>query len=386
MSKHLTLGIDATNLRQGGGRTHIIELLRHASPSAHGFSQVVVWGARDTLEQIDDRPWLAKRSPEALEAGFVRRTLWQAQELAREASCESCDVLFVPGGSFSTPFRPVVTMSRNLLPFEWREARRYGVSWMTAKMVLLRMTQSKSYRSADGVIFLTDYAQAVVRRIVGPMKGAAVVIPHGLNPRFAMPTKVQLPPEAYSEVVPLRILYVSTVDQYKHQWNVVEAVAALRERTGWHLALDLAGPVSEPAYGRLLRVMAMRDPARAWACYHGNVPYGALHDVYRRADLAVFASSCENMPNILLEKMAAGLPIAASEMGPMPEILRDAGVYFNPERSTDIAAALEALLSNPGRRAALAALGQQYAARYSWTRCADETFRYLSSIARPQGG
>ena len=58
-----------------------------------------------------------------------------------------------------------------------------------------------------------------------------------------------------------------------------------------------------------------------------------LHQKYLDADLGLFASSCENMPNILLETMGAGLPIACSNRQPMPEILKNGGEYFDPEKS-----------------------------------------------------
>ncbi len=49
------IGIDATNLRQGGGRTHLIELVLAADPPAHGVQKVIVWGGRETLTALDDR-------------------------------------------------------------------------------------------------------------------------------------------------------------------------------------------------------------------------------------------------------------------------------------------------------------------------------------------
>ena len=66
-------------------------------------------------------------------------------------------------------------------------------------------------------------------------------------------------------------------------------------------------------------------------CFHGEIPYKELHQQYQQADIGVFASSCENMPNILLETMASGLPIACSKKGPIPEVLGKDGVYFDSE-------------------------------------------------------
>ena len=126
--------------------------------------------------------------------------------------------------------------------------------------------------------------------------------------------------------------------------------------------------------------MAICDLRREWVKYHGSVPYKKLHTFYAEADLGVFASSCENMPNILLEAMAAGLPMASSDCGPMPEVLGNSGVYFDPENSTDIAATLERLIADSSMRAALADKSSTRAQQYSWTTCADQTFTFMQEV------
>ena len=98
-AKLLTIGIDATNIRIGGGITHLVELLRAAQPAEHGIDRIVVWGGTPTLTALEDRPWLVKRNPPALDKGLLQRTLWQRFCLSQATRDEGCDVLFVPGGS-----------------------------------------------------------------------------------------------------------------------------------------------------------------------------------------------------------------------------------------------------------------------------------------------
>jgi glycosyltransferase involved in cell wall biosynthesis len=378
----LILGIDATNLRAGGGRTHLLELLGHAASQTHGVDKVVVWGARSTLALLEERTWLVKRNPPAQEGRLLRRSLWQRFELARQARAEGCHLLFVPGGSYGGDFHPTVTMSQNMLPFEWQELRRYGFSITTLKLLALRWTQSNSFKTADGVIFLTGYAAREVQRVSGLLHGQTQIIPHGLNRRFYQPPKPQRAIRDHTTAEPYRLLYVSIVNQYKHQWHVVEAVGALRRKTGWPLTLDLVGPAYPAALSRLQKAMAKWDSHGEWVKYHGAVQYVELHKLYGRANLGVFASSCENMPNILLETMAAGLPVASSNRGPMPEILGDAGVYFDPENPDDIAATLERLIGNPELRATLAEKSHAAAQQYSWEACADQTFTFIADVYR----
>lgn len=152
MSEMRCVGIDATNLRGDGGRMHLIELLRAARPRDHQIDRVVVWAAQDTLDLLQDRDWLVKCSPAALNAGLLQRSLWQRYWLSKEADTKLCDVLFVPGGSYAGNFHPMVTMSQNMLPFEWPELRRYGCKWITLRLLLLRRVQSVSLRRAQGVV------------------------------------------------------------------------------------------------------------------------------------------------------------------------------------------------------------------------------------------
>lgn len=377
----LCIGIDATNLRGGGGRTHLIEFLRAARPSDQEISRVIVWAAQDTLDLLEDRDWLVKRNPSAINAGLLRRSLWQRFRLSQEARSERCDVLFVPGGSYAGNFQPIVTMSQNMLPFEWPELRRYGWTVTALRLLMLRVVQGLSFRRADGMVFLTEYARDAVQRVTGKLRGSVAVIPHGLNIRFSQPPRVQRAISTYATDHPLRILYVSIVDQYKHQWAVVEAVGRLSARTRWPLALDLVGPGYPPALARLHRALDRWDPDRRWVSYHGAVPYEQLHGMYQRADVGLFASSCENMPNILLETMAAGLPVACSDRGPMPEVLGNAGVYFDPLTPASIEQALERLVGSHVLREDLARASHNRAQAFCWERCAEQTLGYLARVA-----
>ena len=68
------------------------------------------------------------------------RTIWQIFKLSAEVKKEGCSILFVPGGSYAGTYLPVVTMSQNLLPFEINELKRFGFSFMTLKLLMLRFT------------------------------------------------------------------------------------------------------------------------------------------------------------------------------------------------------------------------------------------------------
>ena len=116
--------------------------------------------------------------------------------------------------------------------------------------------------------------------------------------------------------------------------------------------------------------------------YLGSIPYDLLYQYYKTADIALFASSCENMPNILLESMASGLPIACSNKGPMPEILDNCGLYFNPESIDEIYFAISKLIESPILSKAFADKSFKKVQEFSWEICANSTFNYLNHILK----
>ena len=377
----MRLGIEASNLRAGGGITHLAELLRSAEPADHGFSHVIVWGGQTTLRALPERSWLVKSSPHGLDGSQLARALWQRRGVAAAARAARCDILLVPGGTYTGAFRPFVTMSRNMLPFEPRELRRYGWSAAALRLRLLRRMQAGSFRRADGLIFLTRYARDIITSVVKPLPEMTTIIPHGVDARFMHEPREQLPVASYSSDHPFRILYVSIVNLYKHQWHVAEAVARLRAQ-GLPVALDLVGPAYPPALARLRKTLRRLDPTAQYLRYLGPAERAGLPAFYARSDLCLFASSCENMPNVLLEGMASGLPVACSNRGPMPEVLGSAGVYFDPEDPGEIATTVQTLVQSPELRATLARESFARAQGYSWERCASETFAFLAQVAR----
>jgi glycosyltransferase involved in cell wall biosynthesis len=80
--------------------------------------------------------------------------------------------------------------------------------------------------------------------------------------------------------------------------------------------------------------------------------------------------------------MVSGLPVACSNKGPMPEVLGDAGIYFDPESPVEIAAAIRQYLDSTELRTAHALASYQRAKQYSWARCANETFSFLAAMAK----
>ena len=377
----IRIGIDGANILLGGGVTHLLELLSAIDAQQMQVDKIYLWSGKQTLAQMPERDWLIKVNPPSLDGSIWRRIWWQAWSLSDAAKKAQCDVLLVPGGSYVGSFHPVVTMSQNLFPFEWSAIAKNGWSPRALKFLALRLVQSSSFRRSDGVIFLTQYAKDTVLKTTGQLKGACDVISHGLNPRFHYQTKTQLPMSAYNEQKPFELLYVSMIDVYKNQAQVVLAVDALRIK-GYPLALTLVGPSEPRALKQLQAVINQVDPHGAWLHYLGPIAYEQINTHYQQADLGIFASSCETFGMIVLEKMAAGLPLACSNQSSMKEILGEGGLYFNPNNIGSITNAIEQYLLSPllreeKLRRALAEVGN-----YSWGQSAFQTIAFLRKVAQ----
>lgn len=374
----MIFGINASRARSGGAISHLVGILREVDPSNFDISEVHVWSYARLLAVLPDVPWLIKHQPPELECSLHRQLLWERFSLPiqlRRANC--CLLLNVDAGSICR-FRPAVTMSRDMLSYEPGEIARYGISKARLRLIALRYVQNASLKNSDGAVFLTHYAAHLIQQSCGKLSNIAY-IPHGVGEEFQDIDPVRIWPEMADR--PIRCLYISNAAPYKHQWHVVQAVEQLRQR-GFDLQLELVGGGKGKAQGRLEAQINKSDPKGEFVSQREFVPQYTLPGFLSQADLFVFASSCENMPNTLVEAMAAGLPIACSNRGPMPEVLDDGGVYFDPENPDTIAAAIEDLITDSYKRTRLAARAKELSRQYSWKRCAQETFLFIAQTAQ----
>jgi glycosyltransferase involved in cell wall biosynthesis len=267
----------------------------------------------------------------------------------------------------------MVVLSQDMLSYEPGVMRYFGYGFARLRLLAILAVQNSAFRRAAGVIFLTRYAARVIQGSCGELATIAY-IPHGVDAAFKQLRVAESWPEAGGR--PVRCVYVSSAEMYKHQWVVVEAIAGLRKR-GHGLTLTLIGGGNGRAQELLERAIAVADPEGLFVSQREFLAHKDLPELLTKADVFVFASSCENMPVTLVEAMASGLPIACSNRGPMPEVLADGGVYFDPEDAESIADAIEKIIQTPVLRLAVAQRAKVLARQYSWKRCADETLAFI---------
>ncbi|MFT3902298.1 MAG: glycosyltransferase [Niabella sp.] len=376
-AKKITIGIDACNIKVGGTLTHLIGFLKESNPSKQGFGRMVIWSSNDTLQKLPTQKWLEKKTHKWLNGSFVLAFLFQKFYLEREAKRMICDIMFVPGGVFLSSFKPFVTISQNLLPFEKKELNRYMNFKLKLKFLLLRFCQSHTFAKADGLIFLTKYARKVISQSVRIAENNTV-IPHGINPLYVAEPRVQRPISNYSQRNPFKLLYVSILSPYKHQWNVAEAVCRLHAKQ-IPVHLTLVGPAETESLKMLNEVLQNYSNSKNAIEYKGGIPHEQLFAIYKEADSFIFGSTCENLPIILIEAMSAGLPILCSSYGPMPEVLgNNEGMYFDPLQINDIEEKIIEFLNSNIKRQKMADESFKSAVKYSWADMTADTHRFIN--------
>ena len=70
----MNLGIDASNIRSGGGLTHLVEILENLNPNKFKINKVFVWACSSTLDSISDKSWLIKKNENVLEKKLFKKS------------------------------------------------------------------------------------------------------------------------------------------------------------------------------------------------------------------------------------------------------------------------------------------------------------------------
>ncbi|BCB96291.1 hypothetical protein JZK55_12130 [Dissulfurispira thermophila] len=135
------------------------------------------------------------------------------------------------------------------------------------------------------------------------------------------------------------------MDVYKNQLEVIEAWKYLKEMRSTYEKLVLIGPASMRYLHKIMKRIEDYGLKDDIICL-GNVKYDDLPAYYQFAKINIFASTCENCPNILLEAMASGRPLFCSNHMPMPEFASDAAIYFDPYNPRELADLLVRYIDN----------------------------------------
>ncbi len=367
----MKLIIDASNLRNGGGVTHIVEVLNSLKDELVLFERVEIFSNTSTLDKIVDRKWLKKLNHPDLNKGLLQILKWRFLFFRNYLKQQKNTILFNPPGTYIGNFRPFVVMSHNMLIWDKEERKRFGIfSALNFKFKLLNFIQKRSFNRASGIIFISHYAKnTILKRLRNDVSRKFKIIFHGINSRFVSRPKSQQGP-------PLDILYISNLTFYKHQIILLKA-ALLLYKEGFKFKLNLVGGYHKDYKAMFDNEFNSDALYSSFVTFHGKVEFEEIHSFYLKSNAFIFASSCENMPNILVEAMSSGLPILCSSNQPMPEFLGDDHeFYFDPTSVNSTYQGLKKFITSDHLKQS-AELSFKKSQTYNWELCANNTFQFL---------
>jgi glycosyltransferase involved in cell wall biosynthesis len=185
--------------------------------------------------------------------------------------------------------------------------------------------------------------------------------------RFARPR-----PDPAPDLPRPRVLFVGRLAAQKGVTTLLEAVPLLRSPAAVVLVGD--GPL-RPA---LERQAARVAPSRVR--FQGFVPHADVPAWLAAADVLVLPSVYEELGSVLLEAMAAGLPVVASAVGGIPDALGPAGRLVPAGDPAALAAAVDEVLDDPALAAELTAAARRRAAAFSWDTLAGQVLEVYRQV------
>lgn len=229
---------------------------------------------------------------------------------------------------------------------------------------LLRPFVRWNVRHADATLLLGQTLGRVLRR-AGLQPDALLLSPNGVDASWLTPLRP-------AHEGPRRFVFVGRYERRKGIEDLFRALTALGDEDAW--GLDVIGPI--PPEVRL------DHPAIK---YHGLVPEEPrIREILAGADILLCPSYAEGMPTVILEAMAAGLAVIATDVGAVSDLVdASTGWLVPPAHPVALVEALrDALRCPPERLLALQRAGQErVAAAYTWDRVAHTTRDGLATIA-----
>ena len=240
--------------------------------------------------------------------------------------------------------------------------------------------QKEVARQLDGVLTVSDLSLTDIPRELGVPADRIHMVPLGVDPEVFSP--------AAGKSVPGRILVVTSADvPLKGLLVLLDALAKLRvERPDAHLVCVGRAKPNGPADRRLDEL-----GLRGAVTFRSGLTQEELVEVMQSAEVAAVPSFYEGFCLPAVEEMAVGLPLVATRVGALPEIVgsdNEAGLLVPPGDPEALAAALGRLLDDGELRARLgAAARQRVQDRFTWRAAAAGTAEwYRERIAAVRGG
>ncbi len=236
------------------------------------------------------------------------------------------------------------------------------------KFVYSRFFMSAACRKANRIISVSRYTKNDVVQNLNVDSAKIDVIYEALDDAFVNGESVD--PGTQWDY----ILYVGLVKPHKNILKLIKAFASLKKKERFEYKLIIAGK-PDKGYLKLINKEIRAQGLRDQVIIKTQVDDNILRGLYKKASLFVLPSLNEGFGLPILEALSFGVPVVASNVSSIPEVLGDAGLYFDPYDINDIAEKMKNALMDDS----LSKITRERAARqlkkFSWKKAAKETIR-----------
>ncbi|MEW6675514.1 MAG: glycosyltransferase family 1 protein [Nitrospirota bacterium] len=218
-------------------------------------------------------------------------------------------------------------------------------------------------RSTHIVVDSENTKQSVLKFYYLPEEKITVIYPYILLHLLeTSPENLNVLKKRYN-LPPKYILYVGALRKNKNLESLLKAFQILKKEKSIFQKLVLAGPKdwgNEKIFLEIKRLNLEDEVIVTGAISNEDLPL-----IYKRADVFVFPSLHEGFGYPPLEATACGTPVVVSNTSSLPEVVGEAGLYFDPLNPKDIAEKIYQVLSSPALAEKLRNLGLKRAQEFS---------------------
>src|SRR5579862_7226543 len=354
------IGVNALYLIPGGvGGTEIyLRELLAALAELDQTNEYLVFTNLETQSDLVPKKANFHWKPQAVHARFRPvRILWEQIVLPIEAARYRLDVLFNPGFT-----APIFSPCRQVTVFHDLQHKRHPEYFRWFDLPFWRLLLWASAHRSHRLIAVSEATRSDLLRFYRIPKERVTVVHHGVEPAFFRLDRSRT--EAY-------LLCVSTLHPHKNLPGLIRAYGR-KERDFPLILAGLRGFHTE-TIERLIEEMGLQDSVQIT----GWVPREQLYSLYGRARAFVYPSTFEGFGMPVLEALAAGIPVACSDIPPLREVAGDAALLFDPSSEEAISAALDRITGDAPLRARLEQTGPERARFFTWQRAAEVTLKAL---------
>ncbi|MDO8502312.1 MAG: glycosyltransferase family 1 protein [Gemmatimonadaceae bacterium] len=233
----------------------------------------------------------------------------------------------------------------------------------------------KAVNRANRVITISEFSRGEIIRHMGVPEDKVTVIHCAGREVGAMPARAGVAVDVVRNISRPYILAFSSLSAHKNIRGLIAAFARISSSVPH--ALVLVGHLPERAGVRADIEAAGDDRVH----FTGYLPDSDVETLMHNASLFAFPSLYEGFGLPILDAQHAGVPVACSSAGALPEVAGEGAVLFDPHSVDDMAAALMRSLLDVDLRSRLRAKGYENARGFSWDRAASETLGVYSAVA-----